>query len=146
MPRSAHPDLLRGPWAGALVIVVLGVLASLPGRGRGAETAVDDAGATAPVEEIRVIGRRPGDPEALEPTKEELLRRSIIRDWARQRARAEEEAWRRALPRARELPGSPGVRWGYDPDAEQRQRMRTLVDESTTRADTRPPTLIRIDF
>ena len=150
---AAHALRVPGMRAAAALLVFAVMLAPATLRAAEAEASdpQEDEGAAAPtpaeiMEEIRVIGRRPGDPKALEPTREELLRQSIIRDWERNRALAGEQEWRRSLPKAQPLPGAPRIRWGYDPEEEMRMRQRTVVDDSPARPNGLPPTLLRITF
>ena len=106
------------------------------------ETApAEDAGNA--LEEVVVVGTRPGDKVKADPLYEAMLRQQMMEEIERMR-REEEEAWRDSNLTYQSSEESRLV-WGYDPKADR--DMRTDVDFNRWSADrTKPATLFRAKF
>ena len=103
---------------------------------------VDGADETEPdMEEIVVIGEKPGDRQRLEVPYEDLMRERLLRELEAQRELEEEFEWRRG-PRVEE---PSRIRLGYRPqDANRDQRDTSLTD--LPMENQKPATLFRFEF
>ena len=103
---------------------------------------VDGADETeADMEEIVVIGEKPGDRQRLEVPYEDLMRERLLRELEAQRELEEEFEWRRG-PRVED---PSRIRLGYRPqDANRDQRDTSLTD--LPMENQKPATLFRFEF
>ena len=93
------------------------------------------------MEEIVVIGAKPGDRERLETPYEDLMRERLLRELEAQRELEEEFEWRQG-PRVEE---PSRIRLGYRPqDANRDQRDTSLTD--LPMENQKPATLFRFEF
>lgn len=93
------------------------------------------------MEEIVVIGEKPGDRQRLEVPYEDLMRERLLRELEAQRELEEEFEWRRG-PRVEE---PSRIRLGYRPqDANRDQRDTSLTD--LPMENQKPATLFRFEF
>ena len=93
------------------------------------------------MEEIVVIGEKPGDRQRLETPYEDLMRERLLRELEAQRELDEEFEWRRG-PRVEE---PSRIRLGYRPqDANRDQRDTSLTD--LPMENQKPATLFRFEF
>ena len=95
------------------------------------------------LEELVVIGTRPGDKVRADPIYESILRQQMIEEVERMR-RDEEENWRNSNLTYQSKRDSR-MSWGYDPKADR--DMRNSVDTNTLPGDTvKPASLFRAKF
>ncbi len=102
---------------------------------------VDESGAV--IDELVVIGTRPGDRDKVDPVRKEFWRQQMFESVERMRLE-EEEDWRDSKLTYRSNPESRMV-WGYDPNAD-----RHMYDEfdfnTNPGVTTKPATLFRAQF
>jgi hypothetical protein len=125
-----------------IVVMLFYALATLPVAAQIDEDAAD----TEPdevIEELVVIGTRPGDPVDADPAYREVLRQQMMEEVERIRVE-EEEGWRNSNLNYQSSEESRIV-WGYDPKADREMRndmeFNTLPGETT-----KPATLFRAQF
>jgi hypothetical protein len=125
-----------------IVVMLFYALAALPVAAQIDEDAAD----TEPdevIEELVVIGTRPGDPADADPAYREVLRQQMMEEVERIRVE-EEEGWRNSNLNYQSSEESRIV-WGYDPKADREMRndmeFNTLPGETT-----KPATLFRAQF
>ena len=125
-----------------IVVMLFYALAALPVAAQIDEDAAD----TEPdevIEELVVIGTRPGDPVDADPAYREVLRQQMMEEVERIRVE-EEEGWRNSNLNYQSSEESRIV-WGYDPKADREMRndmeFNTLPGETT-----KPATLFRAQF
>jgi hypothetical protein len=95
------------------------------------------------IEELIVVGTRPGDPADADPLYREVLRQQMMEEVDRMRVE-EEEGWRNSNQTYKTSEKSRLV-WGYDPKEDR--DMRNDVDYSTLPGETiKPATLFRAQF
>jgi hypothetical protein len=95
------------------------------------------------IEELIVVGTRPGDPADADPLYREVLRQQMMEEVERMRVE-EEEGWRNSNQTYKTSEKSRLV-WGYDPKEDR--DMRNDVDYSTLPGETmKPATLFRAQF
>ena len=122
----------------AMVVSSLWCAASL---GQVAENDDDSDDETDDMEEIVVIGTKPGDRDELDVPYEELMRERLLKELEAQRELEEEFEWRRG-PRVEE---PSRIRLGYRPqDANRDQRDTSLTD--LPMENQKPATLFRFEF
>ncbi len=125
-----------------MVVMLLHALAVLPVAAQidedAAETEPDEV-----IEELVVVGTRPGDPSDADPAYREVLRQQMMEEVERIRVE-EEEGWRNSNLNYQSSEESRIV-WGYDPKADREMRndmeFNTLPGETT-----KPATLFRAQF
>jgi hypothetical protein len=95
------------------------------------------------IEELIVVGTRPGDPADADPLYREVLRQQMMEEVERMRVE-EEEGWRNSNQTFQSSEESRIV-WGYDPKADR--DMRNDMDYNTLPGETmKPATLFRAQF
>ena len=100
-----------------------------------------DTEAESDIEEIVVIGAKPGDRQRLETPYEDLMRERLLRELETQRELEEEFEWRQG-PR---VDDPSRIRLGYRPqDANRDQRDTSLTD--LPMENQKPATLFRFEF
>ena len=99
----------------------------------------DDAEA---LQEIVVVGERPGDPRRLDNAYENALRQRILEEIDELEALEEEFDWRRA---ARRGDDESRIRWGYDPRDEYRARRESELYDLPL-DNNRPAKIFSIEF
>jgi len=131
---------------GRLALCGLLLVMSCPGRAQTEDAdSVPDADSEAEaVEEIVVIGARPGDPRRLDRIYEDPLRARIQRELRELEVLEEEYQWRREGARVEQDP--PRIRWGYDPRDELRTRRDNELFDLPTERVTRPATIFSVEF
>lgn len=125
----------------AVVAMLVSSLWCAASLGQVAES--DDASEdeTDDIEEIVVIGSKPGDRDRLEVPYEELMRERLLRELEAQRELEEEFEWRRG-PRVED---PSRIRFGYRPqDANRDGRDTSLTD--LPMENQKPATLFRFEF
>ena len=125
-----------------IVVMLFYALAVLPVAAQIDEDAAD-AEPDEVIEELVVIGTRPGDPVDADPAYREVLRQQMMQEVERIRVE-EEEGWRNSNLNYQSSEDSRIV-WGYDPKADREMRndmeFNTLPGETT-----KPATLFRAQF
>jgi len=93
------------------------------------------------VEEIVVVGRKPGSRRRVDPIYEDPMRVRLLKDLEESREDEEEYKWLAAEPNQ----SSPNVQWGYDPRDDYLTRDK--IDRLEVPSDNvRPATLFKIGF
>jgi hypothetical protein len=122
--------------------MLFSALTALPVAAQIDEDAVDTESAEI-IEELIVVGTRPGDPADADPLYREVLRQQMMEEVERIRVE-EEEGWRNSNQTFQSSEESRMV-WGYDPKADRDMRndmdFNTLPDETI-----KPATLFRAQF
>jgi len=108
------------------------------------EQSADDEFVPDAVEEIVVIGERPGDPRRLDRIYEDPLKTRILREIRQLRVLEEEYEWRRETATVDGDP--PRIRWGYDPRDELRTRRDNELFDLPMERTTQPATIFSVDF
>ena len=125
-----------------IVAMQFSVLAALPVAAQIDEDAVD-TDSDEVIEELVVIGTRPGDPADTDPVYREVLRQQMMEEVERIRVE-EEEGWRDSNLTFQSSEESR-MTWGYDPKADR--DMRNDMDFGTLPGETmKPATLFRAQF
>ncbi len=93
-------------------------------------------------EEIIVYARRPGIKIDIDAIYEELLRSSLIKEFARIQVLKKQNEWR--SPEFDDE-NSSRIKWGYDPREELRMRRSTKLTDLPI-DDTEPATLFKFEF
>lgn len=106
-----------------------------------AQTPVADP--LAPMDELVVITKKPGDPVDTEARYEAQLRQRLMKELEDLERLEEQQAWRAEVS----PPGDSDarIRWGYDPGQELEMRRRTDFDTLPTERE-KPSTLFRARF
>jgi len=93
------------------------------------------------LEEIIVVGRKPGSRRRVDPIYEDPMRARLLKDLENLRDNEEEYKWLAAEPNE----SSPNVQWGYDPRDDYLTRDK--IDRQEIPSDNvRPATLFKIGF
>ena len=95
------------------------------------------------IEELVVVGTRPGDQDKIDPLRKEMWRQQMFETVERMRFEEEEE-WRNSKLTYRSGAESRMV-WGYDPGAD-REMYRGFNFDSNPGVTTKPATLFRARF
>lgn len=107
------------------------------------QEAPEESQAIEEIEEIVVIGGKPGDPIDIETRNEALLRARILVEMDRLRVLEDEYAWRKLG--AENEKSTSRLKWGYDPRDEMRMRLKSdLMDIDA--GETKPATIFRVEF
>lgn len=108
------------------------------------QEAADDA-ADEVIEELVVVGTRPGDPVEADPAYSEVLRQQMMEEVERMRAE-EAQAWRDTSLTVETSPTENSrITWGYDPVADRDMR-EDLGFDAMPGETVRPATLFRAEF
>ena len=134
---------MRYCFASRLIMGVLSVtLLAAPGVAQVDQDAPADESGTV-IEELVIVGTRPGDQNKADPMYEEMLRQQMMEEVQRMRFE-EEEDWRNSNLTYQSSQQSRIV-WGYDPKADR--EMRDDIERNSLPGDTtKPATLFRAQF
>ncbi len=103
----------------------------------------DAADSDESVDEIVVVGSKPGDRSEVDSIYQDQLRERILRELEQMRREEEEYAWRTEDTTRVSQPSR--ISWGYDP--RESYRMRNEVDVNALPMDVvQPATIFRIGF
>ena len=131
-------DFLCRLFSGALFFALI----SLPAVAQIDESATDDEPDEA-MEELVVVGTRPGDPFEGDLAHKETLRQQMMQEVERMRVE-EEQGWREEQLTYKSSESSR-ISWGYDPK-EDRDLRNDMTFEAMPGETVRPATLFRAEF